>query len=229
MFGRPRPKIASAARDAWYRSADWDDRARAEFETRLARARPWNRIQFRSIKALALLDSRDRRKQAAGREMLQWVISEGGGSHAETVTAICLLGAHEQDVGMLVDAERHLRQALDRMSRDPSGGTQTEEVRLAEILLGRGGRATLEEARDLLEHRAKDPPLLLAAQFRMCVAGARVSLALDDDESAAEWAAAALRLSAATHSGLRNHPVLGLVETGTRTRRWLAEVAARGG
>jgi hypothetical protein len=106
-----------------------------------------------------------------------------------------------------------------------SGTTGREAIQLAEILLARGARAQLEEARDLLEGRANDPPLLVVDRYRMCVAGARVALALDDAAAAAEWATAALRLSVATDSGLENHPELGLVQADGRTHAWLATVA----
>jgi hypothetical protein len=69
-------------------------------------------------------------------------------------------------------------------------------------------------------------PTFQSSRFRMCLAGVRVSLALGDKARAADWAVAALALAAATHSGLRNHPDLGLVETDSKTRAWLTAIAA---
>lgn len=224
--GRSNKKPAAASRDAWYRSSDWDERSRAEFETRLARAKPGNGVQYRRIKGIALLESGDRKREAAGRELLEQIVSGRDAPGHERITALCVLGAHEQDRGSLIDAEHHLRAALGLMASNPSGSSQLEEVRLAEILLAKGGRPDLVEARDLLDRRAASPPRFLSARFRMCVAGARVSLALKDKTRAADWAAAALDLAASTHSGLANHPTLGLVETDSVTRAWLAAVAA---
>jgi hypothetical protein len=60
----------------------------------------------------------------------------------------------------------------------------------------------------------------------MSLAGVRVSLALSDKARAADWAVGALDLAAATHSGLQNHPDMGLVVTDSRTRAWLTAIAA---
>lgn len=223
---RSNKKPAAASRDAWYRSSDWDERSRAEFETRLARAKPGNVVQYRRIKGIALLESGNRTKEAAGHELLEQIVSGRDAPGHERITALCILGAHEQDRGRLIDAERHLRAALGQMASNPSGSTQLEEIRLAEILLAKGRQSDLDEARDLLDRRAASPPRFLSARFRMCVAGVRVSLALKDRTRAADWAASALDVAASPHSGLANHPTLGLVETDAATRAWLAAVAA---
>jgi len=62
---------ANAATDRWFRSADWDEASQAAFTAKLARARPHNRYQYRRIKTLALLEARDRARQAAGRALLE--------------------------------------------------------------------------------------------------------------------------------------------------------------
>ena len=41
---------------------------------------------------------------------------------------------------------------------------------------------------------------------------------------AAEWAQRALALAVATHSGLANHPKLGLIETDEATKSWLVAI-----
>lgn len=223
------PKAEPSARDAWFRTSDWDAAARAEFERRLARVKPHNRVQYRRIKALALLMSGDRAKEAAGYEMMVGIVGDPTAAQFEKVSALSALGAYAQDRGLLDDAERNLRSALEAMRTTPSGGTKLEEVRLAEVLLARGGEPQLVEALDVLERRAKDPPQLLRDRFRLCFAAVRVSLALGRAAQAAEWAASALQLASATHSGLANHPTLGLVPDDPKTRKWLASVAGRRG
>jgi len=168
-------------------------------------------------------------KQAAGRELLEDIVVDPDSYQFEKVSALSFLGAHEQDTDRLDAAERHLRAALRLMAAEPSGGTELEEVRLAEILLKRGGRADLEEARHLIDRVGMSRPMLLSSRFRNCLAGVRVALALGDVHHAEGWARQALALASATHSGLANHPKLGLVETDDATRAWLAAivVAAR--
>jgi hypothetical protein len=199
-----------------------------DFAARLARARPRNRPQYRRIKALALLSTGDPVKEAAGHQLLEHVVGDPDAYPFEKVSALCFLGAHEHDAGRLVAAADYLRAALNMMSGNRSGGTELEEVRLAEILLVRGQPADLEEARDLLDGMAESRPLLLSSRFRKCQAGVRVALAIGDEGRAAEWARLALRLAAAEHSGLANHPKLGLVETDDETIAWLSGVVLLG-
>lgn len=174
------PKAESNARDRWFRSADWDDATRADFEARLASARPHNRSQYRRIKAVALLDTGQPDKESAGYRLLSEALTDADTPDFERATALSLLGFHDLDRGRLDDADRNLRSAIALLARGGSGGTQLEEVALAEVLLARGGRSELEEARALLESRAKDPPLLLKDRFRLSVTAARVSLALGE-------------------------------------------------
>lgn len=220
--------VRVVARDDWFRSPDWGIAARAEFESRVARARPRSRPQYRRIKAVALLDSGDPVKQAAGRGLLELTVVNRDSHEFERVSALSLLGAHEQDTGLIDAAERHLRAALDVMAVHPSGGTELEAVRLAEILLKRGRRTELEEARDLIDRVGTSRPILLSSRFRKCLVGVRVALALDEIPHAKEWARQALALASAPHSGLANHPRLGLVETDDATRAWLALVVGAG-
>jgi len=213
-------------RDDWYRSSDWDAKARAEFETRLARARGDTRVQYRRIKALALLESTDGIKATAGREMLLSIVHDGDAPRFEVVGALCLLGAHLHDTGAFAEAEVYLRHALAVMGTNESGSTGLEAIRLAEILLDRGRPDDLAEAQDLLERRAADPPTFVASRFRLALAATKVALARGQAEVASDWARAALTYASAKHSGLANHPTLLLAKANKSTRAWLESVAA---
>jgi hypothetical protein len=215
--------------DDWFRSTDWGPAAEAAFEARLARARPYKRPQYRRLKATVLLGTGDPVKAAAGSELLEGIAADLDAYRFEKVTALSQLGAFEHDGGRPEAAERHLRAALSLAAATRGSGTnELEEVRLAEILLQRGGRADLAEAAGLIDRLTPSKPVILASRFRKCLAGARVALALGDADRAAEWARTALELAAATHSGLANHPRLGLVETDEPTRAWLRTVAGVG-
>jgi hypothetical protein len=216
------------SKDDWFRSADWDDDAQAEFERRLARARPDGRVQYRRIKGIALLESTDRTARQAGRAMLQENASDPDAAGFERTLALSLLGSHEVGAGGGDVAEPMLRTAIERLKTDPSGGSGLEPTVLAEILLRRGDVASLREAKALLDANLDDPPLLVRHRHRMCVAGARVAVALGDRRDARLWAQEALRYAAATHSGLRNHPRLGLFTAEGRTKAWLERVALDG-
>lgn len=209
--------------DDWYRSPDWDDAARAEFEKRLARARPRNRVQYRRIKGSVLIESADAAARQAGRAMLEANASSPDAGFERT-WALTTLGQYEMGAGRSDAAEPYFRAAIKRLSVDRSGGSGLEPTLLAEILLGRGDKASLAEARTLLDANLDDRPLLVRDRYRMCVAGTRVAVALGNSD-AHVWASEALRYASTTHSGLRNHPKLGLFTAEGRTVAWLQRVA----
>lgn|GEM_PF-3524816 len=219
-------KSGSRPKDAWFRSADWDERAQAAFETRLARAKPLYRVQYRRIKAIALVGSGNAVKIAAGREMLLSIARGGDVPQFERVSAHSLLGSNLHDMGELDEAEAHLRRVLEMTGKNRSGSDGLEAIRLAEILLARGGADDLAEAQVLLDREAGDPSIFVASRFRMALAATRVALARGQHEQAIDWARAALTLADAQHSGLANHPDLLLAKVDKGTRAWLESVAA---
>jgi len=77
----------------------------------------------------------------------------------------------------------------------------------------------------LVERRAADRHPFLNARFETCLTAAKVAMALGEPAAAAEWAREALALADADHSGLANHPRLGLVQLTSQTRAWLSDVA----
>jgi hypothetical protein len=211
--------------EEWFRSSRWDDASRAEFEARLARARPSSRVQYRRIKALALLDAGDPASERAAADLIEQNLALPDLPQHERVLALVVLASRDRSRGRLSDAERRIREALDLGGPDGSGTTGEEEIALAEILLAKGGEQDLREAKRLLDRRASALPLLVSSRYRLAVAQTRTLLALGQAEDAAEWAATALRLAAAEHSGLPSHPGLGLIEAPGHELSWLRAVA----
>lgn len=217
---------SSKPADDWYRSANWDEAARAEFDDRLARARADNRVQYRRIKALALLDSGDPVRAAAARALLEENLATPDLFDFERVVALHQLAEIERSAGRLDEAERLLRQALSMAGPDGNGTSGEEETGLAEILLERGGQERIVEAKALLDRRSDDLPLFARSRYRLCVAQVRVSIALGKQDLAQDWALAALQVAGEKHSGLTRHPNLGLVESDVSTIEWLEAVAS---
>lgn len=210
----------------WFRSPDWDKAGEQEFRHRLARARPHNQIQYRRIKAVALFETGDPAKVMVGRRLLVEVVDSPEAPDFEKVMALSMLGQRALRDGRLDEAEANLREALRISGQSRSGTSGLEEAWLAQVALARGDRGAMRQALALLEHRAGDPPAILSARFEICVTAARIALALEDRAAAASWAQAALRLAGAEHSGLANHPTLGLVSLDGRTREWLRSVSS---
>lgn len=209
----------------WFRSTGWDDAAERDFRQRLARARPHNQIQYRRIKAVALLETGNPAKATAGRTLLIEVAESPDAPDFEKVMALSMLGERALREERLDEAEANLREALRISGPNGSGTSGLEEAWLAQVALARADGAGLQEARALIERRATDPPLILSARLEIYLTAARVALALEDRAAAASWARAALGLADADHSGLANHPTLGLIHLSSQTRTWLNQLA----
>jgi hypothetical protein len=214
------------ARDRWFRSPDWDEASRAEFAARMKRAHPGNRVQYRRIKALALLETRDPIRVAAGRAMLQENLRTPDLPSFERTLALASLARQDRADGRLTSAIELLRDALRTAGPDGSGTSGEEEIELAEMLLAMGGREELLEAKALLDRRATELPLFVRSRYRLAVAQTRVAQLLDDPTTASASAATALELAAVDHSGMRHHPDLGLVEAPAAELAWLQDVRA---
>lgn len=213
----------------WFRSNDWGEAAQRDFRQRLARARPYNQIQYRRIKAASLLEAGDPAKATAGQRLLIEIVESPEAPEFEKVMALSMLGRRALREGRLDEAEANLREAVEIAGQDGSGTSGLEGVWLAQVALARGERAGLQEARALVERRATDPHPFLNARFETCLTAAKVEMALGDSAAAAAWASEALALADADHSGLANHPRLGLVQLDSETRAWLSDVAKGGG
>lgn len=215
---------AEGHRDDWFRSARWGGAAEEEFRTRLARARPHSRYQYRRIKAIALLGSGDETRGHVGEALLNENLALADLPGHERVLDLCLLAGHFQRSGRSREAEACLREALAIGGPDGSGTSGEEEIALAEILIERGGGEDLEEAGRLLNRRASKMPLFVRSRYRLAVACARLYVALHQGGEAANWARAALELAETSDSGLTYHPDLGLVSADEAEVQWLRKV-----
>lgn len=212
-------------KDHWFRSADWDAASKAEFVDKLARARPYNRIQYRRVKALALLDTGDVVRETAGREMLEENLATPDLPSYERTLALATLARNDRSRGRVRSAMQLFRDVIHVIGTGAGGNNGEEEIELAELLLERGGDTDVREAKSLLDHRSSDEPLFLRSRYRLAVAHAHACLKLADPSSAAAWATTALELAAADDSGLRYHPELGLVDAPDAQLAWLQDVA----
>jgi hypothetical protein len=153
----------------WFRQPDWDADARAEFESRLSRARPHNRPQHLRIKALALRDAGDR---GSAVELLERLL----GSYATSLDAAFaaeLLGDIARDEGRSSDAARWYRTSLARGTNATSG---TAHISLAEVLNGDGAFVAAMQALEMVSVTE----LTLPVASSLSVGGRRLVSARED-------------------------------------------------
>lgn len=97
----------------WYRRTNWNEEIAADFEARLARARPSNRAQYLSLQGYALLSSRPEKSE----ELLERAVSLAEGS--ELPRACCYLAIARTAQGKIDAAIDAYNIAIDAERREP--------------------------------------------------------------------------------------------------------------
>jgi hypothetical protein len=202
-------------RDDWFRSESWDAAAQELFAAKLARSRtPFHRAQYLRIQGLTLVETRDRRRVEAGRELLERVLAEYPDEVMEVAGAHFALGesfVHGRDHERAV---AHLRTCLDlETGRHFRHGT---ELLLAETLIAVDDGSQLDEASQLLD--ASERHAVFGSEFwRIEVARARLLARAADRTRAADHARSALELLEPDKPAFPRHPTVGLIEADKAT------------
>ena len=193
------------ARDDWYRNTDWNPAIEEAFNAKLARAREksqYLRIQASMLArthpmvALALIDryfALDDHWDAASAYLCQFYAYTELGDQKQALTA--------------------LQNALKREQDFPNLRTGVDLV-FARLVATQGLDPLFGQALQVLDAMAQREADLLFPAHRYFWNGSR-ALILEAEGSrseAIEAAKAAIRNADAQHSGLRNHPKVGLVE-----------------
>ena len=214
-------KTAHVAEE-WFRSPAWDAEARAEFERRLATARPSHRAQYLRIKGLSLHDAGER----DGARSLWLRVVEDGGEYAASQEASALehLGdsyASDDPVAAVDFYERSLEGM--RLGR---GTTCTQHIKMAELLLTKPTPSDTERAADLLARWFEETQLPFPnAHFRWNLAAIELAQAVGDTVAARESARRALEL-AGRGPVFARHRTVGIVEADRRTIKRLERLAS---
>jgi tetratricopeptide (TPR) repeat protein len=216
------PKDPIAGPDDWFRSKDWGTPSQELFEAKLARARPASRAQYIRLKALALLEAEERSRVLAGRQLLRRVIADYGDDDRQVASAHFALGESLARDGKLDEAESHLRACL---ALEATGSfSHRTELRLAELLIARGGPSALDEAWELLNMTAGSGELFNNVIWDLEVARARLLVQAGEKHAATAHAAKALGL-VGKQPQLPRHPTVGLVVPDRGTLREMTKLA----
>jgi hypothetical protein len=205
----------------WFRSPDWSPDAQADFEARLMRARPYNRAQYLRIKGLALAEAGWARE---ARRLWERVLeSTDELAASQQASAMEHLGeSYEQDDPAI--AEDYFRRLLVEYPT-LNGTSHTVEISLAELLIDRGGRASIEEALALLNSfLERGTAQLPSVLFRWHLALIRIAQATGDEETLRRAARTALDLAGRAPVFAR-HQTVGVVHADTATVKRLRELA----
>ena len=205
----------------WYRSPEWDEVARADFETRLARVRPHNRQQYLRIKGLSL---RAAGHADAARELLERAAGCADGHLFQTVSTWETLADMAAVRGDRESAEQLYRRILAEQP-SLSGTSGSVELSLAEILLDTGRPDALDEVFALLRAWIERAGMKFNSQlFRWHLAVIRAAQAIGDRETVKRAASEALEV-ATRGPQLRRHPDVGLVQADSAALQRLRKLA----
>ncbi len=195
----------------WYRTGDWDDQTRADFEARLRRAREHNRPQYLRIKAGALWRAGNK---AGAAELLTRVLDQYRDS-LDAPAAAELLAGLAFESGDHEAAEAHYRESL-LLSTDQNATSGEVHIGLAEVLVAQGRH---EEAVSALESFPVDDLMLNHAVCRWNAVLAEAAHALGQQQAAAAAAARAVALLEAPDQFSRHRGVGRAVLTDEQAQR----------
>jgi len=212
--------------DEWYRSASWSGNDRELFEQKLARAHRATRPQYLRLKALALLETSDADRRAAGVSLLERALREYPENRVETAAAHSALARYCEEMGAAERAAEHYRQTL-RM-QEGTNVFHGAELRLAELIVREDLADRYDEAEALLDRVLEAGPIFKSEQFRYSVARSRLASRRGDDDEAAAFALGALELWQQNEPVSPYHPDVGLIRADEATLTELEATARRG-
>lgn len=185
----PKPR-KPAPPEEWFRSTDWCAEARAEFEEMLESVPELSRSTYVRIKAVGLA----RTGQLEGARELYLRVLEYPDEGAVVSRCIALEGLGDAYFRDDPDkSEYYYRRLLAQENPQMTSGTQG--IKLAEILIAKGGKANLEEAAVLLERWADGPDDPFAVNhFKWNVAVIHLAQAIGDRDAERRAARRALDL-----------------------------------
>jgi predicted Zn-dependent protease len=201
----------------WFRTSDWDKQARADFESRLARARSHNRPQYLRIKAVALREAGE--NDGAG-ELLARVLREYPDSF-DTPFCAELLADHAVRAADFREAEALYRESM-RLRPDMNATSGEVHIGLAEALIAQGRH---QESVDALQYV---PVARLGLNQSICrwnVALADAAHGLGEEQVAADAAARALALLD-TPDQFTRHPGVGRAVLTEQQVAWLRSLTS---
>ena len=199
--------------DDWFRRKTWATKDREAFFARLRRSRSaYHKAQYTRIQAYELLTNRTREAYLAALELLDMILVEWfddaqlASVHHHRAECFSGLG----DLPRALDAYRQVFQA----QRDRKGGLTVAHLDFGWLVATTPLPDLFDEALSALcEFHSDMFPL---DRYRAAAIQALILDSLGKREQARSHASIALEAAAATHSGFRYHPKVGLVASPDR-------------
>lgn len=206
----------------WYRSPDWSEEAREEFERRLKRARPESRPQYLHLKARALRAHGGRVERRAARELNERVLRDYPDAFPfDLYRCLTELADIAEEEGAREEAIGHFRTAVSLADQGGVGGDA--HLRLAELLVASDDPERWNEAAVVLD-KADDLAFSMW-RFRYAVLRARLAARAADHLTSAAFARTALTEATRERPDFSRHPEVGWAEADPETLAEMQQLA----
>jgi hypothetical protein len=209
--------------DEWYRSSEWSEQARVEFERRLRRARPHKRPQYLRIKAISLREHGGEAGRRGARELNERVLSDYPNSAFDVAVCLAELATLAEREGATDEAIEHLRAATHLADEGMVRGD--EHLRLAELLIRSDDPERWREAGAVLDQIIDSDLAFSSERFRCAVLRARIAAREGDEATAANSAKTALAETTRSKPDFSRHPDLGWASADPATLAEMHELA----
>lgn len=201
--------------DEWYRRKTWTDADKAEFFVRHRRCREFKKAQYLRVQAATLAAVGTQTAQRAAIELLDLLLRDWP-DKGELSIANCIKGKCLESLGETESAIENFRQSFQAQRDFPTSFSNCH-TDFAWIAATKPIPALHQEALNVLAEFGQSDDFLPMLHFRSCAAKALIHDALGNQDLARQFASTALHAAEQKHSGLRYHPLLGLVSNPDKT------------
>ena len=212
-------------RDDWFRRTSWTDSDRQEFEHRLARARSGSRPQYLRVQAVTLVQTGKLDLILAAQSLIERFLREYPDDW-ETALVYELRGQAQEAFDDIVAALDSYRRSMAAQRQRPNVQSHAW-LRFGWLVVRRRLTGLYSETALVLDEFATLMPFPWE-RYRYHSIRAVVAAQEGHVSKAKEEAGLALAAAAATHSGFRYHPNLGLVSDTQDEIRARIEILAAG-
>ncbi|HLL61278.1 MAG TPA: tetratricopeptide repeat protein [Candidatus Nitrosocosmicus sp.] len=213
--------------DDWFRSNKWDKKAQELFETKLKRSRgSFHKAQYLRIKALALLDTKDKTKQKAGQILLERLIKKYSTETDQVMLAYEELGQYYEQKKDLTKAEECYRKSVEVDTKRKSVYVTRSYFFLARLLYELKEPHKIEEASELVEaifSKNRSFPFY-DENFELAALMAKIAAEFGDIKVAVSMAKKALKFASFEESQFSRHPEVGIVKSNSKVKKQLEEM-----